>query len=44
MAHAYMELIVVLAFAAGWLVLEWAGRRLDREKAERERLEKSKGE
>lgn len=44
MTPAYMELIVGLAFVAGWLVLEWVGRRLDREKAARERLEKSKSD
>ena len=27
---AFIELWVVLAFVAGWLVLEWQGRRLDR--------------
>lgn len=34
---AFMELAIVLAFAAGWLVLEWQGRRLDRQRDERER-------
>lgn len=32
-----MELAIVLAFAAGWMVLEWQGRRLDRQRDERER-------
>jgi hypothetical protein len=35
--YAFMELFVVLAFAAGWLVLEYVGRRLDRQKEARER-------
>ena len=29
---AFMELAIVLAFAAGWLILEWQGRRLDRQR------------
>ncbi|MBR2535807.1 MAG: hypothetical protein IKE66_07010 [Hyphomicrobium sp.] len=33
---AFMELAIVLAFAAGWLILEWQGRRLDRQRDERE--------
>ncbi|MCZ8132037.1 MAG: hypothetical protein O9284_12170 [Steroidobacteraceae bacterium] len=32
----FMELLIVVAFALGWLVLEWNGRRLDRQQAERE--------
>lgn len=35
--YAFIELLVVLAFAAGWLVLEAVCRRLDREKEARER-------
>jgi hypothetical protein len=32
-----IELIVVIAmFAAAWAILGWQGRRLDRQKAERE--------
>lgn len=33
----FIELLVVLAFGAGWLVLEAVCRRLDREKEARER-------
>lgn len=33
------ELVVVLAFVAGWMILEWQCRRLDRQKAERARTE-----
>ncbi len=32
---AMIELWVVLAFGAAWLVLEWQGRRLDRLRDER---------
>lgn len=32
----FIELLVVLAFGAGWLVLESVCRKLDREKEERE--------
>lgn len=35
--YPFIELFVVLAFAAGWLVLEAVCRRLDREKEARER-------
>ena len=35
--YPFIELGVVLTFAAGWLVLEYVGRRLDREKEARER-------
>lgn len=40
MAHAYMELLLVLAFAAGWLVLEYVCHRLDRQKEERKRADR----
>ena len=30
-----------LAFGIGWMILEWQGRRLDRQRDERERLEKA---
>lgn len=33
--NAFFELIVVLAFALGWLILELNGRRLDREREKR---------
>lgn len=33
----YIELLVVLAFGAGWLVIEYVCRRLDRDKEARER-------
>ncbi len=32
----FIELLVVLAFGAGWLVLESVCRKLDREKEERD--------
>jgi len=32
----FIELWVVLAFVAAWLVLEWQGRRLDRMRSARE--------
>lgn len=35
--YAFIELFVVLAFALGWLVIEYVCRRLDREKEARER-------
>lgn len=35
--YPFIELGVVLTFAAGWLGLEYVGRRLDREKEARER-------
>lgn len=33
---AFIELWIVLAFAAAWAVLEWQGRRLDRLRGDRE--------
>lgn len=33
---AFIELWIVLAFAAAWIVLEWQGRRLDRLRDARE--------
>lgn len=44
--NAFFELFVVLAFALGWLVLEYVGRRLDRKReiesaAAKEALERS---
>ena len=33
----FFEFFIVLAFAAGWWVLEWKGRQLDRRREERER-------
>lgn len=38
---AFFELVVVLAFGIGWMILEWQGRRLDRQRDERERIEKA---
>lgn len=38
----FIELLVVLAFGAGWLVLEAVCRRLDREKEAREREAQSR--
>lgn len=35
---AFMELAIVLAFGIGWMILEWQGRRLDRQRDERERV------
>ncbi len=39
-----LELFVVLVFVVGWLVLEAVGRRLDREKEERERASQVQSE
>lgn len=33
----FFEFFIVIAFAAGWWVLEWKGRQLDRRREERER-------
>lgn len=33
-ANAFFELFVVLAFAIGWAVMEYAGKRLDRKREE----------
>lgn len=38
---AFIELWVVLAFVAAWLVLEWQGRRLDRLRAARDDARKA---
>jgi hypothetical protein len=35
--YGFFELLIALAFIAGWLVLEWKGRQLDRAREERER-------
>ncbi len=35
-----LEFVVVAMCIAGWLVLEWQGRRLDRLRAEREARER----
>ena len=32
----FIEFFVVAMFAAAWAILEWQGRRLDRQKAARE--------
>ncbi|UFZ07713.1 hypothetical protein LQG66_16000 [Bradyrhizobium ontarionense] len=35
-----LEFVIVALCVAGWLVLEWQGRRLDRQRAEREARER----
>jgi hypothetical protein len=37
---AFIELWVVLAFAAAWVILEWQGRRLDRRRQAHEQTTK----
>jgi hypothetical protein len=39
-AFNYFEILMLAMFAAGWAVLEWQGRRLDRKRE----AEKAKGE
>ena len=34
-AFNYFEILMLGMFAAGWAVLEWQGRRLDRKREER---------
>jgi hypothetical protein len=39
--YGFFELIIVLAFVAGWMVLEWKGRQLDRAQEARAREAKT---
>jgi len=40
--YAFTELFVLVAFAVGWLVIEYVCHRLDREKDARERKARSR--
>ena len=39
---AVMDLAIVLAFGVGWLILEWQGRRLDRQRDARDQSDREK--
>ncbi len=43
--YGFFELVIVLAFACGWGVMEWQGRRLDRKQEAEERArDQARGE